>query len=417
MILEEDRYRLWYEVVSPEDISAGKAGERNLLCYAESVDTGWNKPSIGIVEYEGNTDNNIVYGGPLAPRWGYHGSTVFRDPSCGEEERYKIIHLGFVGKEVLEEFKKAGHEGVDPLCERGDRASVVFGAVSPDGIHWKALEEPLVLQSSDTQNTAYFDQVLGKYVAYLRTWVLNRRSIGRSESSDFRRLPLPETLVWPGPEVGPSDLWYCNAKTTYPGAGDYHFLFAKRWHVAEDRFYIHLATSPDGIMWGFPPEGQVLGPGPMGGFDAGGVSVGCGMVELPNDRVGVPFVGFAVPHKHPRTRPLGNIAWGSWPRGRLVALKADGVGEFRTMFVTFEGDELRVNARTSQVGEIRFGVLTRGRQEPEGRSLEDCDPVKGDSFDHIVSWGGDTSIGHEQGSPVAFQVRMTSAELFSMSFD
>ena len=77
VIYHDGCYRLWYEVVSPEDIANGRAGERNLLCYAESDDgDNWRKPALGLCEYEGSAENNIVYGGALAPESGYHGGSV-----------------------------------------------------------------------------------------------------------------------------------------------------------------------------------------------------------------------------------------------------------------------------------------------------------------------------------------------------
>ena len=417
VLYEDGLYRMWYEAVTPEDIAGGNAGSRNLMCYAESSDgSRWVKPSLGIASYGGSKENNIVYGGPLASKWGYHGGSVFFDPSCPAGERYKVIHLGFLSREDYEMFKRKNKVEADPRNEHAKRPSAVLGAVSPDGIHWKPLPDPLMLQMSDTQNIAYFDEFLGKYVAYLRTWVLRRRSIGRSESEDFRRFPLPETLIWPGLGVGPSDLWYGNGKTVYPGAKDYHLMFAKRWQVSEDRFYVHLATSPDGIMWAFPPESQVLEPGERGEWDAGGISVGCGMVDLPAERVGVPFVGFKIPHKHTRSAPLGCIAWASWQKGRLVALQAEEEGEFRTMFVIFQGNSLRLNVRTSHVGEVRIEVLDRDGKPLEKRTLGDCDPINGEFLDCPVTWRGEHQIGHEMGTPVAFHLKMKSAELFSMRF-
>ncbi len=410
-------YRMWYEAVPPEDLASTRAGERNLLCYAESEDgVHWKKPSIGLVSRPGWDRNNIVYGGPLAPEWGYHGGSVFLDPSCAAEERYKIIHLGFLSREAFEDFKREAPDQVDPMSERSNRPSAVFGAVSPDGIHWSPLPKPLVLQTSDTQNIAYYDEFLGKYVAYFRTWVIGRRSIGRAESTDFRRFPLPETVIWPGHSVGPSDLWYANGRTAYPGAPDYHLMFAKRWRVSEDRFYVHLWTSPDGILWGKNEDSQVLGPGEPGGWDAGGTSVGCGMVELPGGRVAVPFVGFRVPHKYTRTVPLGQIAWASWQKGRLVALVAREEGEFRTMYLDFAGDELHLNVRTAQVGEVRVEVVQTGGKPLDGRAMQDCDPLVGDSLDQVVTWRGDPKVRREPGQPVAFRIRMRWAELYGMAF-
>ncbi len=414
LIRAEGRYRLWYEVVSPEQIEEGNPGHANHLCYAESHDgIEWGKPSLGIVDYGGSTENNIVYGGSSTP-WGYHGGCVFLDPKGPREERYKAIHLGFLPDEEYDRIREQFPEA-DPLSERRGRHSVVFGATSPDGLHWGSLRDPLLLQSSDTQNTAYFDEFLGKYVAYLRTWVIQRRSVGRAESQDFRRFDLPETVLWPGQGVGPSDLWYSNAKTVYPGAPDYHLMFPKRWKVSEDRFYVHLATSPDGIMWGMPPESEVLTPGEGDDWDAGGVDVGCGMVEMGDDRVGVPFVGYRIPHKYTRSVPLGKIGLASWEKGRLVALEAEEEGEFRTMYVTFKGDSLRINVRTTAVGEVRVGVLGPKGKAIEGRDCVDCDPMTGNFLDRPVTWQGEAGILAPPGQQVAFRFRMRQAEIFSLS--
>ncbi len=415
LIRDLGSYRLWYESVPPDDLATDQAGNRNLLCYAESKDgTNWEKPSLGLVCYKGSEDNNIVYGGSAA-KWGYHGGSVFLDTGCGPEERYKIIHLGFLRPQDLDRFRKMGYE-VDPRNERAKRPNALFGAISPDGFHWTPLDEPLMLQMSDTQNIAYFDPSLGKYVAYVRTWTMHRRSIGRAESATFRRFPLPETVLWSGSGVGPSDLWYANAKTLYPGTTDYHLMFPKLWRVSEDRFHVHIGVSPDGIMWSLPPRSQVLYPGNPGQRDAGGVDVGSGMVELGTTEVAVPFIAYAIPHKYTRTAPLGSIALARWARGRLVALHAEEQGEFRTMFVHFQGDELHVNVRTLPAGEVRIGVLGRDGNSPKDRSVADCDPVVGDHLDRVVTWHGQSELGHEPGQPMAFRVRMVSAQMFGMHF-
>jgi len=413
-LIEEDGVlRLWYESIPPEDLSSGAAGHRNLLCYAESRDgVTWEKPSLGIRDFNGSRENNIVFGGDM--RYGYHGSSVFVDPSCPPGEKFKLVYLGFMGDDDYAKIREGRSNEVDPNTERGKNHATVFGATSPDGFHWKSLPVPLVWQSSDTQNVAYYDEFLGKYVIYLRTWVLRRRAIGRTESESFSSFQLPETIVWPGPDVGPSDLWYSNGKTTYPGAPDYHFMFAKRWKVAEDVFYTHLATSPDGIMWGFPPENQVLSPG-RECWNAGGFDVGPGMVELPGNGVGVPIIGWSLPHKHTRAKPLGNVGIARWERDRIVGLRADEVGEFRTSYVIFDGDVAKLNFRTDPVGEIRMGILYKGKYL-EGRTLEDCDPVSGDSHDRTVTWNGEGGIPREPKDPVAFKIKMDHAEIFSVRF-
>jgi hypothetical protein len=319
-------------------------------------------------------------------------------------------------REAAEEFLRRHPQDVDPHNQRTTQLNALFGAVSLDGLHWRPLPDPLVFQVSDTHNIAYYDTFLAKYVAYMRTWVMGRRAIGRSESPDFRHFPLPETFLWPDASAGPTDTWYCNGKTVYPGTDDYHLLFAKRWRIAEDRFSMHLATSPDGILWGFPPASEVLTVGDRESWDAGGVSAGCGMVELPDGRVAAPYTGDAIPHKYTRHPPLGALAWAYWQPGRLVALEAPERGEFCTSRVIFRGRQLSLNVRTKQVGEVRVEVLDPQGEPIPGYTLADCDPINGDEFDHRVTWRGESIIPRQDDEPRAFRISLAAAELFALTF-
>ena len=145
---DEGRFRLYYTGhyggTNPEDEYDPR---RHVLAYAESDDgVTWTKPSVGSVEFEGSKDNNIVFDDI---------GTVFKDPSAPADERYKLIY----------QYKKEG----------GDR---VLGAVSPDGLRWTRLEQPLLTgYVSDTQIVAKFDEEQGKYIGYFRGW--DRHEHGR----------------------------------------------------------------------------------------------------------------------------------------------------------------------------------------------------------------------------------------------
>src|SRR5512139_1771726 len=113
-----------------------------------------------------------------------------------------------------------------PMTPRPDVGGFrcVFGffvAVSPDGLHWRSLAEPLMIQHADTQNTCYYDVDRKLYVAYVRAWQVNeriaddqpanstswitvgRRSIGRAVSRDFRHFGPPEVVVATGADMSP----------------------------------------------------------------------------------------------------------------------------------------------------------------------------------------------------------------------
>ena len=371
---------------------------------------------LAALGYGDRERTNIVYGGELAGAWGYHGSGVFVDPAGAADERYKAIYLARTSREEAAAFAEKYPERAGGWPAAGEHGYAMAGAVSPDGMHWTRLPELLVGHLSDTHNTASFDPVSRNYVWYGRTWVMGRRAIGRAQTDDFRRFPLPETIRWPGADVSATDTWYGNGKTVYPGTAEYHLLFPWRWRIADDRFYTHLAASPDGILWSSAPADGVLSPGERGAWDGGGTVSGCGMVEMPGGRVGIPYVGFRVPHKYPRCAPLGQFAWATWERDRLVALEAEEEGEFSTWVVQAPGNVLHLNARTRHTGEVRVAVLGPDRQPLAGRSLADCDAFDGNSLDHVVTWSSDAKLTGSGDPRLAFRIRLRQAELFSLRF-
>ncbi len=112
------------------------------ICYATSKDgITWQKPDLGLVEYESSKDNNIVWRGP-------HGVGIFKDHSDSDPaRRYKAIYSG------------------------------LLVSVSADGIHWG---NPIACEgvdvAGDTHNNAFFAPTLAKYVGITRTW---EESVGR----------------------------------------------------------------------------------------------------------------------------------------------------------------------------------------------------------------------------------------------
>jgi len=103
---------------------------RTMLAYAESADgVSWVKPDVGTVEYNGSRDNNLVFGLDLSLGRHAIGAYVFKDPAALPDEEYKLVHMGGDGGRFY-----------------------VWGAVSPDGLRWRALERPLLSDyMSDTQ--------------------------------------------------------------------------------------------------------------------------------------------------------------------------------------------------------------------------------------------------------------------------
>src|SRR5439155_25972418 len=202
--------------------------------------------------------------------------------------------------------------------------------------------------------------LLQKYVLYTRVnWMYGRRAIGRSESDTFGPFPQPEMVVWPDLDRLPSDDLYTNAKCLYPGTLDQHFLFPTVYHRATDDCSLDMMSSPDGIHWFKLPGGPVLQGDPET-LDDGCLFTSCGLVPLPDGRVGVPYNASTFPHKYPRwadRNDRGRPRYAIWQQHRLSCVEAAGEGFFATPVLRFSGRQLRLNIRTPLTGEVRVEVV------------------------------------------------------------
>lgn len=454
VIHDEGVYRAWYECVPTDHFSDQRPrwpiGHGNVLCYAESDDGfNWRKPNLGIAAYHDQPQTNIVYGRDLSPN-GLHGVGVFKDPHAPSSERYKLIYMGLVtdvdAAAWIETHRRRFGDDMDPMCFRTGKGQArllqvsghldrsrtaspdsdtlpsqihsMAGAVSPDGLHWTPLTEPLMVHFSDTLNTANWDSALGRYVGYFRTWRHGRRCVGRAETEDYRYWPkTPDTVLQASLDAHPSDDVYTNAKVLYPGSGDTHLMFPAIYHRFDDSREVGLASSVDGINWQWVPGGQVVRRGPPGAWDGGDVSASLGLVHLSGDRIAVPVTGYLHPHKYPRGgEPIGAPGWAVWPKGRLSALCCDEQGEFSTPGLFFDGKELSLNAEPRESGAILVELQDEMGQPIAGHTFADADPIVADSLDHRVSWHGDANVGEYAGKPMSLAFRLRRAKLFAFEF-
>jgi len=433
LIHDGGKYRFWYSTVPSDywtDSAPGLGTNLNadwghLLCYAESDDLQtWTRPLLTIQDYHGEP-SNIIFGGPRTRDTGYHGGGVFIDPSAPPEERYKTLYMGKLSLERLHECEKKLGLTADPMAIH--YKSAMFAAVSPDGILWNPLPDPVMLANSDTSNRIAYDPVSRKYVAYVRMWMYGRRAIGRSETDDFSRWPLPEPIMWIGGRDDAAADIYTNAATLYPGALDEHLMFPTYYLRDTDTTEIHMATSFEGKVWSTVPGGPTISTGSVGDWDGGCVFAAGDLVQIDDQRVGIPLVGYSVPHKYPRFMPLGQIGFATWPKERLAAVETDDRGGFTTPQFVIKGNQLRLNVETQRAGEVLVEVAeAEGLPKPvpqaegpafQGFSFADCDPIYGNLHSHIVTWQGKSDLGSLAGKPISLRFRMRAAKIFAFEFE
>ena len=414
-------YRLWYEG-APEDLWDAERSRRLpardiwgvVLCYAESEDgLSWRKPELGLQEWNGSRANNIVLGRELTGPRGLMGAAVFRDATAPAHERFKCMFMGRTDAVPgLEGLPRPGRP-VDPMTRMHEGQGAIFAATSPDGLDWTVHEQPIAWHFADTGNVAEWDPALQSYVWYTRGWTWGRRTIAQGRNHRLSRLAAGHA-----PRHGLAHRHSRGATSTptprppIPGDPSTHLMFPTVYDRSRDTTSVIALASADNIGWSFIPGGPCLEPGTRGSVDGGCVFAGTGLVDLPGDRIGIPYGTFPAPHKHPPPGHGEGVAWATWPRGRLAGLVCDDDAEFWTPPLRLHGHGLRLNVKTKSGGSVRVEVQDEDWTPREGYALEQSTPISGDHLDAPVTWGATTRISAADYRPVVLRFKLHQATLF-----
>nr|AGC72441.1 hypothetical protein [uncultured bacterium A1Q1_fos_493] len=424
---DEGRYRLWYGAQTSAD-----GYPNGLLCYAESADGfQWEKPAVGQFDWNGSRANNIVFNKSIE-------GCVFRDPSADAAERYKLIFMEpgadyqgqrIYGAELNRAIKQLQAQGINPADLYGKHlrlVGAVYGAVSPDGLQWCQIEEPLFEKFCDTQNVVYYDTAKGNYVGYWRTGNGNRRAIARSETADFRHWPLPEIVLQPDGQDAPTDDYYTNGYSPYPGNNNFHLMFPSIYRRVRDFCDVQLAVSRNGVNWSWPERRPILAP--TGPLDKGGLYPGPGLIPLTDNRWGLLCRYEAVMHNEsyyysPPGERTGSVGWATWPRDRLVALAAPLEGQVTLNKQRCSGEPLLLNYQTEANGWIQVELIEPTLWPPArlapipGYAFADCTPLQGDNSASAVHWQGSADLSALRGREICMRIRLCRAKLFALSLE
>ena len=408
-------------------------------CYFESEDGyNWKRPLLRQREFEGSMENNLLAGGP--------NGTVFIDPNGPPEERYKAVGGTRQTLEVFKKFVEKHPDRWETRVLRGDwedpeKFYSLRGAVSPDGIHWTTLPEPFTIEHTDGMETGYWDPRLKKYVIYTRTWMVGHRSprwagdhrrktwtgefhgpgrrvIGRTESDTFGDFDVSQPVIVPVPgETLPSECFYTSIRTTIPGAPDLHLMFPTVWDTRDDTSSLGLWSSHDGIFWNRLPGGAVLETASFGEWDGGCIFSFPSLFELPNGDFALPYKGYNLPHKYPRGDMELYAGYAIWPKGRIIAVEAEEIGEFATVGILPPGQTLKINAVTKRAGGVRVELSTADDKPVKGRSFDDCDPIQGDAFWKEITWNGESDLNVPVDETLVIKFRLDRASIFGIEFE
>ena len=413
VIEHEGVYKLFYRCEPPQ--GAAK------VCLAISEDgLQWQRPRLGLFEYAGSKQNNIVYDG-------VGEAVVFLDPHGTPDERFKMIVM---------------HKWPDP--EQGG----LYCHTSPDGIHWR--QGPHVLNlGPDTANQAAWDVQRGKYVAYVRKWDALRK-VGRIEMDDVMK-PWPyEDLgddayfIWgrdkiPVPskemptafgydETDPVESDHYNpAAVEYLWAQSAYFMFPSAYmhHPSpppnDGLLDIQLAVSRDGVEFTRPQRRPYVPLGLAGDVDSQCQYMAVGMLRV-GSCIYQYYGGYSVSHGRHNEARTQKRRQGSLcaVRQRLDGfMSADAAytgGELLTPPMSFEGGRLELNINASAMGACQVGILDAQGEPIEGYSADECDFIHGNHVARAVTWGGKEDVSALTGRTVRLHFVMRATRLYAFQF-
>ncbi|MBP1994702.1 hypothetical protein [Paenibacillus eucommiae] len=387
--------RLYYRGYSPDDMS-----EEQVVCCAESEDgIHFARPRIGLFEFQGTSDNNVVLQGQDA-----HNFSPFLDgnPKVPAHERYKGV---------------GGQYTTSPHLRNGS----MYGYVSTDGIRWsRTREEPIIGDGGfDSQNVAFWDVNLKQYRCYNRYW----------EPSDHYYRAIQSTLSpnftdW-GPQTrneygkgSPLEHFYTNATILCPGAEHLYMAFPMRLfesrQTVEDHPYPGVSdavmmTSRDGVHWDRTFMEAWLRPGgDLRNWTDRNQMVACGCIETAYNE----FSLYALEHYRMTDCRLRRVTVRK--HGFASVYAGYGGGEFTTRVVRFAGTRLLLNYATSAAGLIKVEVLDEHERVLPGMSFDDMEPMYGDELEGEVRWTSGASLDAVKNKPVRFRFWLKDADLYAL---
>lgn len=380
-----------------------------VVCEAFSDDgVHWEKPELGLVEFNGSTANNIV---PKDAHYGY----FFQDMHESDPlKRYKAM------------VRTGTYE------DAGMTFSLYY---SPDAYSWTAYHGNPIIDTGSQQGrwgpTDFmgWDPVRNVYAAYMEnnyhmhSAYLNRRSIGRAESPDMIHWSEPETILIADEGDYPDTEFYHFPVTIYEG---WYVGLLWIFSTTNTTHEPHLAFSRDGITYDRSFREPIIRRGDNGDFDS--TSIYANAFMRFGDRLFFYYTGtnWRSPEQLEALGELATAGIGlaTLPLDGFISLEGarEKFSIVTTRSFSFSGEELYLNMKAAlqQWGadpcEVKVEILD-GRHTPiPGYGFEEGDTLTETGIEQVVSWGGVSDVSSLAGRPVRLRIFFKNAKLYSFQF-
>lgn len=377
------KFMMWYSVWDKRAYENKLPFSYN-ICYAESDDgIQWKKPSLGVFEYEGSADNNLIKLG--------EDKTQNIDVSVNPKPD------NFPGKFLSIHNQKGG-------C---------YLSYSDDGATFQRLfENPVIDYHSDTQNNFVYDDNRDRWLIFCRprAWAgYHRRRIAQKFSKDFEHWTHERTLLIPTENQIP-EYYGMNPFRR----GDFFFGVIQIFDKNTGLFHGELAWSGDGEHWDFlPTHPPFITLGMRGKWDAGMVIAAESPVTV-GEEWWFYYGGFPLDHNQMTEENIGAIGLMTVGRDRILGMRprSKEPGTILTRPFPVEGRNLSVNTVIGKGGKLAAELRTDGNKTIEGYSLEDCDAVEASGYAQKILWKG-KSLSDSPEEEVRVLFELEGAELYS----
>lgn len=370
----------------------GQGAREEGLLYAVSADgIHWEKPALGLIDFEGSSANNLVM---RRDTHGLHAGGVLKDNREPDPARtYKFIHLN---------------------ASAGRMAS----CISADGLRWS---EPVLWNEHDAvgdcHNNAIWSPELERYVCITRGWSEGIRTVLRSESDDFVNWSEPVEIMR---GVDAHDQIYSLPICRY---GDLYIGLPSVFHKGNegaanwDTVDTELAISVDSVNWERLCPGEALIPRGDGEYPDGAYDCGCVYAAAPFIHEG------AIRLYYGGSNGLHN----NWREGslNLATLEIDrfagyapadesGCAIVQTNPIRLTGERTTLNAEVQPGGSVRAKLIDAGGTEVSGFGYDDCVPITQGSLNCELRWR-ERDITELAGEAIRLAFEFQKAKLYALN--
>ena len=364
---DEGKLKMWYQCIS---------GAHGFVGYAESRDgLKWDKPNLGIVDYEGCSANNIV-----ATNHQFHIPSVIkvRDPESSERQWAMYGYARELGPHV---------------------------AFSKDGLRWSVRPDDKALFKSSDVTNFFYDPYEKRYVCTYKTANRRHRAVGIALSKDGLEWSKPVEGAVVGADDLDPDASQFYGMPVFPYQGMYiglPWIYHSRWikygeYSSPEVMYeaekgspctvdVQFAWSWNLISWTRTPERKpFIALGPPGSFDSSMIYTARAPVIV-GDKLYFYYGGFDKVHNDYKD-VKGEIGLAVLRLDGFCSMRADDEeGWLISRREVFRTPKVTINAKTDADGYVAAELLDRNNNVIPGFSREDCIPFKGDSIRHDLTW-------------------------------